>query len=416
MEFGKDRAAQSFELFHRGFQFEFRFLDDRVDDVRLVASFDFAADGIPDAGEVGLAGEMSFDRRAAGRELVDHAGVEVAVERQREGARDRRCGEDEHMRGVAVGDGLVDQALALEDAEAVLLVDGHEAEAMEGDFVFDQGVGADYQIGFAAGDAVEGGGFFGGFHAADQELDFVVAGFQDAFGGEVVLDGEDFGGGHYRGLRLVFDRDYRGLQGYDRFAAAHVALQEAVHRRWLFQVGGDFGEDTFLRVGGLEREDAFQGVANVFFANVKGDCFLFAGGTAFEGKTELEEEELFEDEAALGRAAVFVQRGDGFVRRREVRLRYRDRAWRKLETSAEFFGKDFGHAARVDQLEGGVDGAANGAGAEGADGFVDGDDAANFGGVGGVRTAVSGERFDLGIHHFDAGGAEFVDFGFAVED
>ena len=67
-------------------------------------------------------------------------------------------------------------------------------------------------------------------------------------------------------------------------------------------------------------------------------------------------------------------------------------------------------------MERGINGAADGAGAESADGFVDGDDAASLGGVCSVCAAVGGERFDLGIHHFDAGGTKFVDFGLAVKD
>ena len=50
--------------------------------------------------------------------------------------------------------------------------------------------------------------------------------------------------------------------------------------------------------------------------------------------------------------------------------------------------------------------------AEGADGFVDGNDAADFGGV---RLAVA-EHLELGIDHFEARGAELIDFGFAVKD
>ena len=66
---------------------------------------------------------------------------------------------------------------------------------------------------------------------------------------------------------------------------------------------------------------------------------------------------------------------------------------------------------RIEQIERGVNCAANGAGAERADGFVNGDDAADFGGV-----HLLAGHFHLGIDHFDASGAELIDFGFAVED
>jgi len=73
--------------------------------------------------------------------------------------------------------------------------------------------------------------------------------------------------------------------------------------------------------------------------------------------------------------------------------------------------KDVRHV-RVEHLNGGVHGAANGAGAEGANGFVDRDDAADFGGIG---LAVA-EHLELRIDHFEAGGAELIDFGLAVKN
>ena len=64
------------------------------------------------------------------------------------------------MGRAAVCRGFVNQFFPLQDAEAVLLVDGDEAEASESDVVFDEGVGADDELGFAAGDSFESCGFF----------------------------------------------------------------------------------------------------------------------------------------------------------------------------------------------------------------------------------------------------------------
>ncbi len=66
----------------------------------------------------------------------------------------------------------------------------------------------------------------------------------------------------------------------------------------------------------------------------------------------------------------------------------------------------------IDELDGGVHGAANLPGTEGADGFVDGDDAADFGGV----HFFAAEDFDLRIDHFQARGAQLVDLRFAMKD
>ncbi len=83
----------------------------------------------------------------------------------------------------------------------------------------------------------------------------------------------------------------------------------------------------------------------------------------------------------------------------------------EAETLAQSFGKNIGHA-RINHLHCGIHGAANGARAERADGFVNGNDAADFGGV---RLTVT-KHFELRIDHFEARGAELIDFGFAVKD
>src|SRR5258708_1238198 len=113
-----------------------------------------------------LGGGGRFDWRAGGGEFVEDGDVEIAVEGERKRARDGRGGEDENVRRVAVGGGFIHQTLALEDAEAMLFVDRDETEARELHVIFDEGVRANDQLCFAGADALQGGGFFGGFQAA----------------------------------------------------------------------------------------------------------------------------------------------------------------------------------------------------------------------------------------------------------
>src|ERR1700730_11461164 len=157
-----------------------------------MAGFNFAADAAPNAGKMRLGSEVRFDGCAAGRELVENRDIKIAVEGERKRARNGRGGEDENVRRVAVGCGFVHQAFALEDTEAMLLVDSDETEAGELDIVFNEGVGADDELGFAGTDAFEGGGFFGGLQAADEKLDAVTAAFEDAARGKRMLHGENF--------------------------------------------------------------------------------------------------------------------------------------------------------------------------------------------------------------------------------
>src|SRR5262245_31441872 len=105
-------------------------------------------------------GHVGFDGCAAGGKLVENRNVEIAVEGERKRAWDGRGGKDENVRRVAVGGRFVHELFALENAEAVLLVNGDEAKAGEENLILDEGVGADHKPRLAIGDAIACGGFF----------------------------------------------------------------------------------------------------------------------------------------------------------------------------------------------------------------------------------------------------------------
>src|SRR2546427_6861080 len=46
---------------------------------------------------------------------------------------------------------------------------------------------------------------------------------------EIMLDGQNFGGSHQRGLTSVFDGDGCGFERHDGLAAAHIALRSEEH-------------------------------------------------------------------------------------------------------------------------------------------------------------------------------------------
>src|SRR6267142_1218841 len=121
---------------------------------------DFSAEKFPNAGEMQLGGHARGDGRAARGQLVENGNVEVTVESERECTRDGRGGEHENMRGVAMGGGFVHQALALQDAEAMLLVNGDKTEAREFYVVFNQRVRADDELCFAGTNTIKSRRFF----------------------------------------------------------------------------------------------------------------------------------------------------------------------------------------------------------------------------------------------------------------
>ena len=133
-ELRKDGCPQPLEFDDGGFQrslrlCRLRLLDHGIDDVGLAAGGDFAPQKIPHARQVLRSGPARFNRRAAGRHLVDHGNVEIAVERERKRARNGRGGHHQHVGRM---DALFDQPLALQHAEAMLLVHNHQAQLGEG--------------------------------------------------------------------------------------------------------------------------------------------------------------------------------------------------------------------------------------------------------------------------------------------
>ena len=124
-----------------------RLLDERDDDVGLPARADLGLDLAERAAPLRLREDARRDRRPARRLLVERRDVEVAVERQREGARDRRRGHHEEVRRDAPDAvGLGREGRPLRDAEAVLLVDHDEAEPEERDGVLEEGVRPDEEV------------------------------------------------------------------------------------------------------------------------------------------------------------------------------------------------------------------------------------------------------------------------------
>ena len=110
----------------------------------------------------------------------------------------------------------------------MLLVDHHQPELGERHVLLDDRLRADDQVDLAGGDQLQqcasrwlGGQPAGQLRAAD------LAGGQQPLERQGVLPGEDFGGGHQHGLVAVGHGQQHGVDGHDRLAAAHVALQAA---------------------------------------------------------------------------------------------------------------------------------------------------------------------------------------------
>ena len=114
-----------------------------------------------------------------------------------------------------------------------------------------------------------------------------------------MLLGQDLRRRHERGLVPRLDGGEDGEGGDDGLARAHVALQEAVHRVGLGHVGADLPPHALL--GGRERvREGAEQLPPEGPGRVHAEAALAPFALAADGETELEEEEVVEDEAAPG--------------------------------------------------------------------------------------------------------------------
>ena len=178
------------------------------------------------------------------------------------------------QRGRGQSPSLLPQGQALLHAKAMLLVDDGQAQTRELHLRLDDGMRADDQRRRAA--------FNGGQHgralflllAASQPCHALATRRQQ--GGEPVgqlgevLLGQDLGGRHQRALPAGVDGHAGGQRRHHRLAAAHVALQQAVHGLGARQVGGDFLAHAALRAGQVEGQRGQQLLGQAAARRVQG--------------------------------------------------------------------------------------------------------------------------------------------------
>ena len=110
----------------------------------MLAPADLVADKLERARTLAFAKAACHDGRAVRRQLVNHREVEVAVNGQRQRARNGCRRHHQHVGRLP----FANQRLALEHAESVLFVHNHQAQAPEFDVLFEQRVRPHHQARF----------------------------------------------------------------------------------------------------------------------------------------------------------------------------------------------------------------------------------------------------------------------------
>ena len=156
-----------------------------------------------------------------------------AGDRHLQRARDGRGRQAQHVHVGAQG---FERLLVL-DAETLLLVDDHQPQILELDLRIEQLVRADHNVDLAGSKGGDGSFDFLGFletaHRGHVDREALVALGERL---EMLLD-EQRGGHEHGHLFAVLHRLERGAHGDLRFAEAHVAADQAIHRARLLHVG-----------------------------------------------------------------------------------------------------------------------------------------------------------------------------------
>jgi hypothetical protein len=249
-----ERLDQRREGVLRGLQLQrLGLLDQRAHPVGLAALQTGRAHARDDLVTTHVGDQAGADRRAPGRQLVEHRHVEIGVVGHRQRARDRRRRHHQHVRPPPAL-ALLAQRQALAHAEAVLLVDHHERQPRQRHRVLDERMGADREQHLAARQAGELGLARALPAAARQPGDADAQRLQPGRELLPVLLCEDLGGRHHRRLPPVLGRLQHRQRGDQGLARADIALQQALHRMRRREVGGDLRAHPRLRPRGTERQ------------------------------------------------------------------------------------------------------------------------------------------------------------------
>ena len=192
----------------------------RADDKDLPPLLGQLADKAVETRAIALVHGKGVHLLPSGRQLVDDRDVQIAVDHQRQCARDRRGRHDEHMRFFSFSN----QRRALAYAEAVLLVRDDQAESRIFHVLAEQGVRPHHQIVFSRRDRGLGRTLFLCAHRPGQLADAHPEGRKQAGERGKMLLGEDLRRRHKGTDKAVFPRQPAESRRDKGLAAADVSL------------------------------------------------------------------------------------------------------------------------------------------------------------------------------------------------
>ncbi len=190
------------------------FVDHRIDHVRLLPRRDLLAHKLPDLFRLLVPDPRRLDRRAPWRKLIEHAGLKVAVERECQRSRNRRCRHHQHVGLCSVS--FLHQLEALHHAEAMLFVDDDQPEFVELHRLLDERVCAYRQLRVTLRDVVPRLLLARRLLRTGQQHNAIARGLENAPRRKIMLRRQNFRRRHQCDLVSILDGDHRGFERDDR--------------------------------------------------------------------------------------------------------------------------------------------------------------------------------------------------------
>ena len=248
----EDAVAQLLvHLLRRGDLDRLVHLDERADHVCLPSLLDLLPHIAIDERAAVRPPHERADRLPSGRQVPDLRDIEIAVDRQRHRARDRRRRHHEH---VGEQRPLLLERRALGDAEAMLLICDREPQRGELHRFLDECMGADDDVHLMRRDARDHLLPLLRRQVPREEADADGHTFEQMLERIIVLAREDLRRRHQRALEAVLHGlDEREQREY-RLAGADIPLDEPTHGNRSLHIAADLLPDLCLVVRQRERQ------------------------------------------------------------------------------------------------------------------------------------------------------------------
>ena len=209
---------------------------------------------------------------------------------------------------------------ALSHAEPVLLVGDDQAQVGKYRLVRHQGMGADDKIQLSPGDLFPDQGLVFRGQGAGQQPHPDAQGLQKLRHGGMVLLCQDFRGGHHGRLAAVGDGAVGSRRGHHGLAAAHVALNKAVHGSAPAEIPQNIVDALRLRACEPEGQGAIEGCQVSVFI---GRAFFVRPGRPHQAQSRGKDEKFLKNQPPFCRLGFrhvpgLVDRPVGLLRREDI--------------------------------------------------------------------------------------------------